>query len=232
MFKFSKLLMLKKRKIESHTTKTKCNICLEEKKHVNSCFHKCSIKTCTNCIIPQLKVKRIPGTYWTQRSDIHAITYKCSQCQQEVRYFPRNTNDTKGLVTEMDKRFSTTCINDLKIMESITNKFINTKNSTNENENEEENEYEEESEYWEEIPHEAMNLPPRFSQLIRPPSPGELPYPNMVITTTNVNNPGNYRRTITFSPVNVPTLPPSVPPNLEQVFSDEDSETILELLDF
>ena len=105
----------------------KCNICYEYKKSIEiiECFHGCTINTCIDCLAHQLSINKIKIVHATTNTKIYKISYKCSQCQQEVRYFPNNDNPKK-IMTPQDKIFSRKCHSNVKILNTMLNKFINT----------------------------------------------------------------------------------------------------------
>ena len=178
--------IMKKRKLEKPPISpppkypNKCDICFNFYPSTVNCFHNCTIKTCTECMIPQIKVKRIIGPRY-HGNNIFYIYYKCSQCQQFVRYLSFNTRSK--VKTSKDLAFSNWCRLNPCILESIVDKVTNETlklPSRITNYDDEDDEYTTFQPVHSSSSSSSDYVNARYTSPIPPPPPSDLPIPAFI----------------------------------------------------
>lgn len=68
--------------------KAVCDICYNDfnTSNIVMCFHSCTIKTCNDCVVKQLKIEKTRYIHNVVNKEIYSIYYTCSMCQQKSYY--------------------------------------------------------------------------------------------------------------------------------------------------
>ena len=118
----------KRRKISAEVGAV-CDICYNDfnTSSIVLCFHNCTIKTCTDCVMKQLKIEKSRRIHNFVNKEMYSIYYTCSMCQQKSYY--RKIRDTAltegGAFMAKQYRFTNWVQNNPSILINLLEKFIN-----------------------------------------------------------------------------------------------------------
>lgn len=113
--------LIKRRRFNTSLEKITCDICYNDfsVNNIVLCFHNCTIKTCNDCLMKQLKIEKTRRVHNTVTKEIYSIYYTCSMCQQKSYYCKGATDRNQHY------KFTNWIKNSPDVMINLIENFIN-----------------------------------------------------------------------------------------------------------
>lgn len=180
--------LLKRRKINDCDSLVTfaCDICYNDvsTSKLVLCFYDCTIKTCTDCVVKQIKIEKTRRLHSTTNKEIYAVSYTCSMCQQKSYYKKK-----EGSNDPWPNQFTKWVQTNPNILVKILDKFINPvipeppRNNNNNNDEDEIGTFQNDNDILGDFPSTF------YTDEINTPSPSLLPFPYRLLLAPTLSIP-------------------------------------------